>query len=69
MNKVKLDWRELEDVEFEPDDTNETQSFDLTDANEDERRCNALKLSFGSSTDFYDRVTIYQLEVWGDEEQ
>jgi len=66
---VKAEWKELEDSFMEPEDSNEMQCFDLTEESENDRLCDSLKIEFGSSTDFYGRVTIYKLEVWGDQTQ
>lgn len=57
------DWLELEEP-IEPEDVNDVQTFEITDA---DRTCNMLRLSFEGSSDFYGRVTIYKLEVWGSE--
>jgi len=45
-------------------DCNDLQEFDLPLT-----RCEAMRLSLGESTDFYGRITIYRLEVWGWEEK
>lgn len=58
------DWVELEEP-IEPEDVNDVQTFGIAD---DDRTCNVLKLSFVGSSDFYGRVTIYKLGVWGSEE-
>ena len=55
------EWVELEEP-IEPEDVNDMQTFEITD---DDRTCNMLKLSFEGSSDFYGRVTIYKVEVWG----
>ena len=47
-------------AEFEPDDTNAEQSFGCCAL-----RATKLVLTFGSSTDFYGRVVVYQLHVVG----
>ena len=46
-------------VDFFPDDSNKLQTFpvELTDVNQ-------LKISFGGSTDFFGRITIYQLNLF-----
>uniref|UniRef100_A0A7S2SH16 SUN domain-containing protein n=1 Tax=Eucampia antarctica TaxID=49252 RepID=A0A7S2SH16_9STRA len=62
-------WLELEEAIVEPEDTTEVQCFDLTEESETNRRhCPTLKLKFDDSSDFYGRVTIYKIEVWGTEE-
>mmetsp|Transcript_115 Transcript_115/g.301 ORF Transcript_115/g.301 Transcript_115/m.301 type:complete len:160 (+) Transcript_115:199-678(+) len=57
------DWVEMEEP-IEPEDVNDMQAFAIADA---DRTCNMLRLSFEGSSDFYGRVTIYKLEVWGSE--
>ena len=60
-----------EDKIVDAEDCNEAQRFDLRYCNEKHRSClesvTSLKLTFGESTDFYGRITIYLLEVWGRE--
>jgi len=63
----KVEWNELSGIFMEPEDSNEMQRFDLTEESDDNRICELLKISFQSSTDFYGRVTLYKLELWGDE--
>lgn len=65
-NSSSIEWNEL-DFPVEPEDTNELQQFDLTEVAAKQRTCGAVKIDFESSTDFYGRVTIYRLEVWGHE--
>jgi hypothetical protein len=59
--EAKLDdeWQVID--ELQPEDVLEVQSFPLSTC------CETLKLTFTDFTDFYGRVTIYRLEVWGDE--
>ena len=57
------DWVELEEP-IEPEDVNDVQTFEIAD---EDRTCNMLRLIFEGSSDFYGRVTIYKLEVWGSE--
>lgn len=66
MNTVDY-WEKSNDTFMEPEDSNEMQCFNLTEESESDRICDSLKIEFRSSTDFYGRVTIYKLEVWGDE--
>ena len=62
------DWTLIEDAYIEPQDNNEMQSFDLTEMeNTQDRTCDAIRFQFKSSSDFYGRVTIYKLEVWGND--
>lgn len=64
----EMTWKLIEDAYIEPEDNNELQSFDLTEIeNPEERKCYAIRLQLKSSSDFYGRVTIYKLEVWGEE--
>jgi len=46
-------------VDFFPEDTNKLQTFpiELTDINQ-------LKITFGGSTDFFGRITVYQLNLF-----
>ena len=49
-------------------DTNDMQSYSLQtiDENQDTmQKGRYLRIAFPTSTDFYGRVTIYQLELWG----
>ena len=62
-------WKELENAHIEPEDVNEMQTFDLTGAPSDDRKGTSLRLDFEASSDFYGRITIYKLEVWGSEVQ
>uniref|UniRef100_A0A7R9WR12 F5/8 type C domain-containing protein n=1 Tax=Craspedostauros australis TaxID=1486917 RepID=A0A7R9WR12_9STRA len=49
--------------EEELEDTHEMQTIDL----ESEVVCRAIKLNLDEFKDFYGRVTVYQLQVWGHE--
>lgn len=51
--------------EIEPLDNHGLQTFDIDSS----KTAIALKLSFSDCTDFYGRVTLYRLEVWGYEEK
>ena len=48
-------------LDFYPEDANKLQSFNLK-----EKICNVSKarIVFNSSTDFYGRITLYQLEMF-----
>ncbi|KAL7526433.1 hypothetical protein ACHAXR_001487, partial [Thalassiosira sp. AJA248-18] len=65
-------WEEFDELFVEPIDSNEVQTFpaeiesDETTTNEP---CTALRIEFGRSTDFYGRIVIYSLELWGLESQ
>lgn len=54
------EWVDL--LELEVDDTLEMQPFLLENT-----KTSALKLLFDEFTDFYGRITIYQVQVWGKE--
>jgi hypothetical protein len=51
-------------VEVEVDDDHDVQNFSLLETNSG-IQTRALKLVFDECTDFYGRVTVYQLQVWG----
>lgn len=59
--KVFADGSEL-DEEIEPEDALEMQEFDVSECT-----CQILKLEFEEFTDFYGRITIYKIQVWGEE--
>lgn len=65
------EWEELEELFVDPIDTTDIQTFpadiELNDAKnqQDKYSCTALRIEFGRSTDFYGRIVIYSLEVWG----
>lgn len=58
-------WKPI--VELEADDDHPMQSFSLIEDAENSGPTKALKLVFEEPTDFYGRITIYQLQVWGHE--
>ena len=57
----KPKWLKVEEIEA--DDDHELQSFPLSISDE----ITALKIVFDETTDFYGRVIVYQLQVWGKE--
>lgn len=57
------EWIVLKDLE--PKDNHDFQTFSLEKGRE--TKGTALKLVFDEFTDFYGRVTIYRIEVWGKE--
>ncbi len=66
----KINWNEIEDAYIEPEDLNTIQEFDLEECegrNDGVLNCDAIKLVFKSSTDFYGRVILYKLEVYGED--
>ena len=54
------DWEDAIDLEI--DDVHDIQGFDVPML-----KCSALRLTLSEFTDFYGRVIIYQLRVWGEE--
>ena len=52
-----------DDIEWE--DVHETQTHDLPSS---KQATSALKLVLDDFTDFYGRVTIYRIEIWGKEQ-
>lgn len=52
--------------EFEPEDAHEVQTFHVEST---PKTLRALKLAFSDCTDFYDRVIVYLIEVWGHERE
>jgi hypothetical protein len=59
-------WNSL--LELEAEDDHDLQVFPLQDDKEATTpplTCQLLKLVFDECTDFYGRITIYQLQVWG----
>ncbi|CAB9504435.1 receptor 2C2-associated protein [Seminavis robusta] len=57
------DWESWQEVE--PDDVHDVQSFPLTKEDAKESTTKAIKLVFGDFTDFYGRIMIYRIEIWG----
>lgn len=55
-------WNPL--IEVEADDDHDVQIFSLLETGYS-IRTRALKLVFDECTDFYGRVTVYQLQIWG----
>ncbi len=65
----KIEWKEIGDAYIEPEDVNTIQKFDLEECeecNDGVLDCDAIKLVFKASTDFYGRVILYKLEVHGE---
>jgi hypothetical protein len=51
---------------IEPEDIHEVQSFPIMATSDDHAVVvHSLKLVFTDCTDFYDRLIVYRLEVWG----
>lgn len=62
------EWEEFEELFLDPIESNDVQVFssdvDML-ANEESDSCTALRVEFGNSSDFYGRIVIYSLEIWG----
>jgi hypothetical protein len=58
-------WETAQELEFE--DTYEMQTEATTETNVDGHTTTAVRFVFQDFTDFYGRVTIYRLEIWGKE--
>lgn len=52
-------------IELEVNDDHDLQVFSLESSVSSFGGTNALKLVFDDCTDFYGRVTVYQLQIWG----
>lgn len=65
--KNKRDEWILADNTIEFDDVHDVQTHSLQVKDLASTTTNAIKLEFDDATDFYGRVTIYRLEVWGRE--
>lgn len=64
------EWKEIDNADIEPENINSIQSFPLgEDVDQEDRLCNAVQIGFHSMSDFYGRVIIYKLEVWGEEQK
>jgi hypothetical protein len=63
----RTQWNEIDDADIELENTNKLQVFDLVDVvSQRYLECNALKLEFLGSTDFYGRVILYKLIAEGE---
>jgi hypothetical protein len=58
-------WETAQELEFE--DTYELQTEATTETNVNGHTTTAVRFVFQDFTDFYGRVTIYRLEIWGKE--
>jgi len=55
---------------IDAEDTNIAQKFDFSSSSvslNEMKAVKCIKLTFEGSTDFYGRITIYKLEIWGKE--
>lgn len=68
-----LKWEEMEELYMDPVDTTHVQSF-YSDIEVDNVAAaspstnppvTAIRIEFGKSTDFYGRIVLYSIEVWG----
>lgn len=62
------EWEELEELFLDPIESNDIQTFPVDEdmiPNESNDPCIALRIEFSKSTDFYGRIVIYSVEVWG----
>ncbi len=61
-------WEESEELFLDTKESNDVQIFhadvDVISHGEIDP-CTALRIEFGKSTDFYGRIVIYSLEIWG----
>lgn len=68
INDNNDEWKEFEELFLDPIESNDVQVFssdvDMI-ANEESDSCTALRIEFGKSSDFYGRIVIYSLEIWG----
>jgi len=65
----KVRWVEIGDAYVEPENVNDLQKFDLEECeNGDDLNCDAIKMIFSESTDFYGRMILYKIEVHGKEQ-
>src|SRR5262245_13448136 len=55
-----VDGRETVGTVFDPDDSNDLQTFPC-----DLRNVASIRVQFGRSTDFYGRITLYRFDVLG----
>ncbi len=61
----KGQWRKWSSI-F-PEDVNRKQTFDLAPSEQDlaDGNVESVKLVFEESSDFFGRVTVYDLQIWG----
>ena len=57
------EWEELDELFLDPIDSTDIQTFYSEEVTI--HPCTALRIEFGKSTDFYGRIVVYSLEVWG----
>lgn len=68
-NSESDEWEEFEELYLETVESNEIQTFDveLAPGQTTVDPCEAIRIEFDKSSDFYGRIVIYTLEVWGTE--
>jgi hypothetical protein len=65
----KIQWVEIGDAYIEPENVNDLQNFDLKECEiVDDLNCDAIKMIFSESTDFYGRMILYKIEAHGEEQ-
>jgi len=62
-NNDDEEWEELDELFLDPVDSTDIQTFYSDESTIDP--CTALRIEFGKSADFYGRIVMYSLEVWG----
>ncbi len=62
-NNDEEEWEELNELFLDPIDSTDIQTFYSDELTIDP--CTAMRIEFEKSTDFYGRIVIYSLEVWG----
>jgi hypothetical protein len=69
-----LKWEEMEELYMDPIDTTDVQSFysdievdnvSTASSSPTNQAVTAIRIEFGKSTDFYGRIVLYSIEVWG----
>lgn len=67
QSNVDDEWEEFDELFMETIDSNEVQHFFVeSDPHQSSNEsCDAIRIEFGKSADFYGRIVIYSLEVWG----
>ena len=64
------DWEEFDELFMDTKESNEVQTF-VVELGPDQttvKPCDAIRIEFEKSSDFYGRIVIYSLEIWGKEE-
>eukprot|EP00956_Cyclotella_meneghiniana_P003207 scaffold3932_cov87-Cyclotella_meneghiniana.AAC.11 len=64
------EWEEFDELFMDTVESNEMQIFTVEHGPNQTpvQSCEAIRIEFGKSSDFYGRLVIYSLEVWGSEE-